>query len=140
MSNPYYDPNQRTSEGAGYPSLQPPQQGNQNVVVGQPVYQGQPPTYVQPYPVQPTVINVNNPMGGGVVGFASFPRCNVCGKNTQTVLTYRSGGMVWIMALIFCLFTGCLCFIPFFIDQWKDKEHRCGVCQNVKGIEQGRLC
>jgi hypothetical protein len=139
-------------------------QGNQNnVVYGQPVY-GQPvynqpqPVYVnangqvqpqfqnQPYP--PTYVNTTQVVvpiptrivGGGIQTAIVFQYCAVCKKNTTTQVNYRSAGLVWIMALVFCLFTGCLCFIPFFIDQWKDKDHVCTQCQNVKGVVKGDLC
>lgn len=132
-TNPYlqHNPNEgndmkSTNQlGGGYPSLSQPGQNdvsNQNIVYGQPMYQGQQPGYQnnQPYPPQypnQNVITVNvGRQTGGV-----FPNCYICKKNTQTILRHKSGGLVWIMALVFCFFTGCLCFIPFFIDQWKDK-------------------
>ena len=96
---------------------------NQNQVVqGQPIYQGQPPAMYQQYPpvYQPaTVITLNAPpmYQGAVV----FPNCAICRQKTGTTVMQKYGGLVWIMALVFCFFTGCLCFIPFLIDQWKDK-------------------
>jgi hypothetical protein len=91
-----------------------------NIVYGQPVYQGQPPgttTYqIQP----PAVIAVNVP--GLYVQNPTFPNCIVCNKTTGTTLIPRyNGSLMWIMVAVFFFFTGCLCFIPCCIDQWKDK-------------------
>lgn len=122
---------------------------------GQPVY-GQPqPSYptgqVQPQfqnspqpPIQANttqlVIPAHPTIGGGIQAAVVFPYCPTCKKNTKTVINPRSAGLVWAMALVFCVFTGCLCFIPFFIEQWKDKDHVCTQCQNVKGVVKGDLC
>lgn len=118
-----------------YPNIQPINQNN-NVAYGQPVY-GQP-VYGQPvYSAQPAypgqapqfqnqpyapgnqVVVINKI--GGIRNYITFPFCPVCQKQTNTTIRHSYGGLVWLMALVFCLFTGYLCFIPFFVDQWKDK-------------------
>lgn len=155
--NPYYHQNSISSNDLqpNYPNIGQGQGNENNVVYGQPVY-GQPqPVYLngqvqpqfqnQPYPPvyanrTQVVVPVPTAIGGGLQRAIVFPYCALCKKNTNTQVNYRSAGLVWIMALVFCFFTGCLCFIPFFIDQWKDKDHICTSCQNVKGIVKGELC
>lgn len=159
-TNPYLNsnPNEGSDQkganhGGEYPRLSQPEQhnlSNQNLAYGQPVYQGQPAyqgqqpyypnnqTYPPQYQVQPQNQLISISVGGRQN--VNYANCPICKKATQTIMRYQSGGLVWIMALVFCFFTGCLCFIPFFIDQWKNKQFVCATCQCVKGVEEGRLC
>lgn len=109
----------------------------------------------QPMGQQPNNININinqrnrppPPPGGGLrvnISFGDYPidvrRCSRCGTDTDTEMSYKLGSLIWIMCIVLFCFSVCLFWVPFCIDDWKDKEYRCTYCKSVKGYRKGRLC
>jgi hypothetical protein len=50
----------------------------------------------------------------------TISHCPICGHDTDSYQTYRDGTFVWLMCLLLFLFTFCLFWIAFLIDEWKD--------------------
>lgn len=114
--NPYLNKQPRQSKDETFNDLHT--EANQAVFQGQPIYAGQPPgqfagQYPPPYAHGPVVIVVQNNK--------NQTPCLNCKRPTNSIIQYRNGWFVWLMALIICLFTGCLCFIAFLIQDWKEK-------------------
>ena len=59
--------------------------------------------------------------------------CPQCRNSIQTGTRYEIGTMTWLACIGLWFFTGCLCFIPFFMNGLKDVVHFCPGCQNVLG-------
>ena len=113
--------------------------------------------YQQPMNQQPNNININinhrnvppppPPSGGGLrvnISFGDAPidvrRCSRCCSETGTIVNYKYGSLIWIMCIVLFCFSVCLFWVPFCIDDWKDKEYRCANCSTLKGFRKGRLC
>ena len=110
----------------------------------------------QPIGQQPNNININinhrnvpppPPSSGGLrvnIAFGEAPidvrRCNRCCSDTGTIVNYKYGSLIWIMCIVLFCFSVCLFWVPFCIDDWKDKEYRCATCSNLKGYRKGKLC
>ena len=110
----------------------------------------QPPTGQQPNNIN---ININHrnvpppPPSGGLrvnISFGDAPidvrRCARCCSETGTIVNYKYGSLIWIMCIVLFCFSVCLFWVPFCIDDWKDKEYRCANCSSVKGYRKGKLC
>ncbi len=93
----------------------PPSYGNQQA-------------YIVPPP--PNVVVVNQQTFANGPGF-----CSVCNKQTSIRTEYKNGTLVWLLCVGLCLIgcsLGC-CFIPFCIDDLKDREFYCSACNTYKG-------
>lgn len=67
------------------------------------------------------------------------PRCNQCGCDTQTRVNKKNGKLVWLACIVLFLVSICLFWIPFCIDDWKDKEYTCAKCGSLKSIKPGTI-
>ncbi|KAG9238964.1 LITAF-like zinc ribbon domain-containing protein [Amylocarpus encephaloides] len=54
--------------------------------------------------------------------------CPACGQRAMTKISYLSGNYTHAWAVGICCFTGCLCFIPYIVDGFKNVDHNCGNC------------
>ena len=162
MSNPYYSDEQTAAGHGGYPSV-PDHQHNQvsaNQLGGYPPNSG--PTNYGQQPLANVYINTNQPntnkapppppktgftvnkIGLKVEVGKNHPidvrRCPREGIETATYIKYKYGKLIWLSCVVFFFFSVCLFWVPFCIDDWKDKEYRCAQCHTVKGFKEGRLC
>ena len=103
---------QQPGYNQGYPPPPPP---NYGAGYQNPQY---PPGYQQP--PQQTIVVVNNT--------ENKEKCMYCQSTAGFVYQNRIGGtaIIWCVCL-FC-FTGVLCFLPFIMDDCKDKEVNCVSC------------
>jgi hypothetical protein len=115
MSNPDYNNNQNQ-----YPPLDSGTNLNNNNTNGMPQNKGSP-VYVE--------------KGHNVSQGRST--CQHCNRETATLVRTKNGSFVWLMCLLFFLLTCCLFFVPFLVEDWKDKEYRCEGCGNAKFVEKG---
>ena len=124
----------------GNPNMNPNMNSNMNPNINQgpqfgtpppPNYGGVQPSH--PYgnqpPMQPqtNVIVVNN--GNTGPGY-----CNVCARGTGTMVDYQVGGKTWGICLLLFCFTGVCCWIPFCVDDCKDRVYLCQSCGARKGL------
>jgi len=83
----------------------------------------------------------NNAVKSGAIAgpvFGDVPvrtLCTSCRKPVMTRVTPKIGLGTWLLALVLLLLPP-LCFIPFFINACKDKEHSCPNCGNIIGIHK----
>lgn len=110
MSNPYY-----LNDPQGYPSKgQQPyyETSNQQMNIG---HQPPPPNRNH---VKGAHIGLNIQIGQQPI---NVRRCQICNRETGTYIDYRFGSLVWMACLVLFLVSICLFWIPFCIDDWKDK-------------------
>ena len=112
MSNPYYLNNAQSYPTKGQ---QPYYETSQ-----QPMNNGYPP------PPKQTHVQANHYVGGVNIQIGGHQpidvrRCHICNRETGTVIEYKFGSLVWIACLVLFLISICLFWIPFCIDDWKDK-------------------
>lgn len=58
-------------------------------------------------------------------------RCFYCNDDVTTVLSYKPGGLTWVLCCLVAAvggFLGC-CFLPFFVKLFNDVLHSCPKCQ-----------
>ncbi|KAL5107613.1 hypothetical protein TcWFU_004111 [Taenia crassiceps] len=88
-----------------------------------------------PYTEQPTtVVYTSDALGSGPSRFF----CPSCRREVLTNVTYESGLLTWILAILICFLGGPLfcCLIPFCCPPCKDVEHLCPVCGRFLGSYQ----
>lgn len=59
--------------------------------------------------------------------------CAYCGRTGPTKIETKTGLLTWLSCYTLTLggcWLGC-CLIPFFVDNFKDVQHRCSSCQQV---------
>lgn len=66
--------------------------------------------------------------------------CPLCRKQTTSVVRKVAGGVTWIWCFILFIFTGVCCCIPFCVDNCKDTEMMCAVCQSPKARINANCC
>uniref|UniRef100_A0A8C2YVY4 LITAF domain-containing protein n=1 Tax=Cyclopterus lumpus TaxID=8103 RepID=A0A8C2YVY4_CYCLU len=74
--------------------------------------------------------------------YPALTTCPFCKTQVTTHVTYRVGGLVWLMCFLLALcglFLGC-CLIPFFVNYFKDAHHACPRCQRVLHIHRRTCC
>lgn len=106
------------------------QQQQNNVYQGQPQY-GQPPgggiqiNVNKNGPPPPPQRGRGHHLGALHINVLDYPidvkKCSRCMRDTDTYCRYKYGSLVWIMCLVFFCFSVCLFWVPFCIDEWKDK-------------------
>jgi len=57
-------------------------------------------------------------------------KCPNCNKEVKTKVIYEDNIFVWIFCMVLCIFTGCCCCLPFFINDLKDAVHHCPNCKS----------
>lgn len=113
QSNPYMPSQMNNAPCASYGP------GTLNLASSHPVIniQSNPqPTYMYPPPVY------NNPIYPPLVYVSgnSAPVCNLCHKSASSINRKRCGCAVITWSVCLLLFTGCLCWIPFVMDECYD--------------------
>lgn len=107
-NNPYMQQNPQPTNVQQSRIGYPPAYNN----INPPPYYNGPPIY-QPPPQSNPVYVIN-------VGGNSAPVCNLCHKSASSINRKRCGCAVITWCVCLLLFTGCLCWIPFVMDECYD--------------------
>ena len=80
----------------------------------------------------PDVINPwENYMDVPVASTPMTVRCFYCNDDVTTVLSYKPGGLTWVLCCLLAAVGGfiCCCLLPFYVKLFKDVLHSCPKCQ-----------
>ncbi|CAK68912.1 unnamed protein product (macronuclear) [Paramecium tetraurelia] len=67
-------------------------------------------------------------------------QCKYCRKIGTTIMQHRAGPQTWIVSFLLFIFFLPLFFLPFLLENCKDKVHYCPNCGQCVGKKKYKLC